>query len=205
MTYAEVTDMVLSTHSAVFLAAFAVYWKYGDKTKLFDKFPQEYRRLQRLVRDQIAGDLADQLRPVVRDSASIRSSILNSVGKYIEEPVDVTKGEIYYQTIRDFVTNTSEALVDYRRVLDIIEAWRVWAHRLSWSILILVILEPVMLISAVLIFYNMEGVEQVPVWLALLGSVPTLSVILGAFISLVFVHVKQGAIFNLKDSYDTNS
>ncbi len=205
MTYAEVTEWVLGTHGAVFLAALTIYLKYGDPTKLFDRFPQEYKKLQQAVRDKIASDLADQLQSVVRDSTGVRSSILDIDGEYIEEPVDVTKGETYYQSIRDFVTNASGALVDYRRVLDVIKAWRSWAHRLSWSILILVILELVMLVFAVLVLYNANESDKIPVWLALLGSVPTVSVIFGAIVCLVIMHVKQDIVFSLKECYETNS
>ena len=205
MTVADATRWVLSVHGTVWVAAAAAYYKYGDRTKLFSEFPKEGRRLRQAVRDKIASELAAQLRPVVRDSASVHSTLLSPGGDYIEESVDITVGERYYQAIHDFVTNASGALVDYRLALAAVRVWRVWAHRLSSSILILVVLEPVVLLTALVVLVPMNETDQAPLWLLLLGSLPTGAVIVGVFLSLILVHMKQGVIIDLEERYDTNS
>ena len=205
MTVAEATRWALSVHGTVWVAAAAAYYKYGDRTKLFRELPKEGRRLRQAVLNKIASELAAQLRPVVRDSTSVRSNLLSPGGDYIEGSVDITVGERYYQAIHDFVTNASGALVDYRLVLATVRAWRVWAHRLSWSILILVVLEPAVLLTALVVLVPMNETDQAPLWLLLLGSLPTVAVIVGVFLSLILVHMKQGVIIDLEERYDTNS
>ena len=207
MTIAEATNLALVVHGALCLVATTAYIKYGDRKVLFDKLPQESRRLMQAIKDEITTDLWAQLRPIVRDSAKVRTSILKPDGDdYVEELADVTEGEGYYQAIRDFVTNSSGSLVDYSLILKAVKAWRVWAHRLSWFILILVILEVAILGLALLVIVSsINEADSAPMWSLLLGSVPTALVIVGIFICLILVHVKQGTIVDLKLNYDTNS
>lgn len=111
MTVAELTNLSLSIHGAIWVAAAVAYYKFGDRKVLFDKVPQECHRLTQALKDEITTDLRAQLRPIVRDSNRIRTGIFKPEGDdYIEEPVDVTEGEGYYQAIRDFVTGLSRFL-----------------------------------------------------------------------------------------------
>lgn len=205
MTIAEATSLALSVHGAVCLVAAAAYYKFGDRKVLFDKLPQDCRRLMRSIKDEITTDLWAQLRPIVRDSIRAQTTTIKTKGdEYIEEPADVTEGEIYYQAIRDFVTNSSGSLVDYSVILKTVKAWRVWAHLLSWLILILVILEVALLAMTLLVLVSINGTEIAPLWSLLLGSVPTVVLIVGVFTCLILVHVKQGTIVDMKINYDTN-
>lgn len=204
MTIAEATNLAFSVHGAVLLIAAATYFKYANRKELFEKLPQECRRLRQSIRDRITSEIAVQLRPIVRDSARVRTGVLSSEGDYIEMPVDVTEGEGYFQAIHDFVTNSSRALIDYSLILATAKAWRDWAHRLSSSILFLVIMESVILALTLLVLVVINETSPVPLWSLVLGSVPTAMVIGAIFICLIFVHVKQGVIVNLKENYDTN-
>ena len=157
------------------------------------------------IRDRITSEIANQLRSIVRDSASVQTGLFKPKGDYIEKPVDFTEGEKYYQVIHDFVTNSSGVLVDYSLVLATAKAWRDWAHRLSSSVLLLIILESVMLALTFLVLIVLNEACQAPLWSLVLGSAPTAIVIVAILICLICVHVKQGVIVDLKENYDTQS
>ena len=204
MTVAELANLSLSIHGAIWVAAAVAFYKFGDRKVLFDKVPQECRLLMQAIKDEITTDLRAQLRPIVRDSTRIRTGILRPEGDdYIEEPVDVTEGEGYYQAIRDFVTNSSGALVDFSLLLTTVSSWSKWAHLLSTSILILVILESVVLAVTLIARFSIDNTAMAPSWSLLLNIVPSAIVVIGVFICLVLLHVKQGVIYDLKVNYDT--
>ena len=205
MNFAEATTLAFSVHGAVLLVAATTYFKYANPKELFDKLPEEIRRLRQSIRNRITSEIADQLRPIVRDSTSVRTGLFRPEGDYFEKPADVTEGEGYYQAVHDFVTNSSTALVDYSLVIGTAKAWRDWAHRLSSSILFLVILESFMLASTLLVLVSINETLQVPLWALLVGSVPTAIVMSGVFTCLIYVHRKQGVIVDLKENYDTSS
>ena len=62
-----------------------------------------------------------------------------------------------------------------------------------------------MLLTALVVLVPMNETDQAPLWLLLLGSLPTGAVIVGVFLSLILVHMKQGVIIDLEERYDTNS
>ena len=94
MTIAEATTLAFSAHGAILLVAAATYFKYANRKELFEKLPEECRRLRQAIRDRITSEIAVQLGPIVRDSARVQTSVLNPEGKYIEKSADVALGRI---------------------------------------------------------------------------------------------------------------
>ena len=205
MTVEDAATLALSTHGAVWIAAAAAYYRYGDRTEFFDKSLQGCRRIRQSIRDAIASSLSAHLGPVVRESSRIRSALLDADGAYIDQPANLAESEPYYQAIRDFVSGTAGALVDYRLALDTVNSWRVWAHRLSKCILSLVIFETVMLAWPIMALVRLDPTDQTPRWWFALGSLPTAGIVFALFTCLVIVHVKHGAIIDLKERYDPDS
>ena len=140
MTLADAAALALTVHSAVWLAAAAAYYRYGDRTSLFRRALQGNRSLRQAIRDNIATDLSKQLQPVIRHANRTKSSILDDTGAYVEHAADITESEPFYQAIRDYVSLSAGSLLDYRVALDAAARWRAWAHHLSSSILVLIIL-----------------------------------------------------------------
>ena len=107
MTLSDAAGLALKVHGAVWLAAVAAYYKYGDRTDLFEKALRGNQSLRQAVRDNIATDLSKQLQPVIRDAICVRSPVLDAGGDYVERVTDITKSELYYQAIRDYVSRST--------------------------------------------------------------------------------------------------
>jgi hypothetical protein len=201
MTLGETAGFALKLHGAIWLAGAAAYYKYGDRTDLFEKAARGNRNARQTLRDSIAGELGRQLSPVVRDAARTKTPLLNPNGSYIEQPADVTASEAFYQAIRDFVANSSGALVDYRQILRSTEQWRKWAGRLSHSILALVVLETSMLACVVLL--ELIGMTDDTREIIMLWSfAPTFVTALTVLVCLAAVHFNQTTISTLRERHD---
>lgn len=202
MTLGEAASLALKVHGAVWLAAAAAYYKYGDKTALFEKALRGNRSLRQAVRDNIATDLSKQLQPVIRDATGVRSPLLDPGGGYFERATDITKSELFYQSIRDYVSSSAGSLLDYRLVLETTDRWRTWAHRLSRSILVLVILETLQIAGALLVSVMTDPNRIATTWWFLASLAPTSVVVGFLFWCLCMVHIKQGAMVDLRERYD---
>src|SRR5437870_4683892 len=100
MTGPETAGLALKIHGAVWLAAAAAFYKYGDRTELFDKTLGGTQATREAIRDRIAEDLGNQLRPILRDPPvrRIRSPILTPTGNnYEEESPEITRSEPFRQ------------------------------------------------------------------------------------------------------------
>ena len=95
MTSSEAAALALKVHGAVWLAAVAAYYKYGDRIDLFDKALRGNRRLREAVRDNVATDLSKQLQPVIRNATSATSPVLDVDGSYIEHAADITESDSF--------------------------------------------------------------------------------------------------------------
>jgi hypothetical protein len=202
MTLGEAAGLALKIHGAVWLAAAAAYYKYGDRTELFEKALQGNRSARQAIRDNIATDLSKHLQPVVRNAARVRSPVLDAGGAYVEHATNITESEPFYQAMRDFVSLSAGALIDYRQLLRYTERWRTWAHRLSQSILVLLVVELLLIAGSVLVLV-VADVTQTATWWWLLASLsPTALVVVFLFWCLCAVHLKHGVIVELRERYD---
>ena len=205
MTLSDAAGLALQVHGAVWVAAAAAYYKYGDRTNLFEKTLRGNQDLRRALRDNIATDLSKHLQTVVRDATHARSPVLDAAGSYIEHATDITESEPFYQAIRDYVSISAGSLLDYRLVLKTEPRWRTWAHRLSHAILALLILETLAIAAAVLVPVIAEPSRTVPLFAFLASFTPTCIVIVLLFCCLCIVHVTHGIIVDLREHYDSES
>jgi hypothetical protein len=202
MTLGEAAGLALKVHGAVWLAAAAAYYKYGDRTDLFEKALQGNRSVRQAIRDNIATDLSKQLQQVVRAATRARSPVLDAAGGYIEHATDITESEPFYQAIRDYVSISVGALVDYRRILETTDRWRTWAHRLSRCILVLLVLQILVMTGAVLVLIFADLTRTAAPWWFVGSLVPTAVAVVLLFSCLCVVHVKHGVIVDLRERYD---
>ena len=202
MNVGEAAALGLKVHGPVWIAAAAAYYKYGDRTDLFEKAVRGNRSARQSIRDNIATELRKQLQSVVQNAAGVRASLLDATGAYIEQSTDVTESEPFYQAIRDFVGASTGALLDYRLMLHANDRWRVWARRLSNSILALVSLETFMLAAGMLVFVLGDLSRVVKPWITIASFAPTAVLVCLVFVCLAFVHTNQGLIADLRERYD---
>ena len=203
MTLSAVAALALKVHGAVLVVAIAAYYKYGDRTSLFSRALQGNRRLRQAVRDNIAAELSRHLQPVIRDAAHTTSPVLNEAGEYIEYATDITESEAFYQAIRDYVSLSASSLLDYRLAIQSGDRWRAWAHRLSSSILTLVILETFLVTAALVAPFVVDASRVVAPWCFLASLVPTCILVIVLFGCLCTVHIKHGTLVDLRERYDS--
>ena len=205
MTLSDAVGLALKVHGGVWLAAVAAYYKYGDRTDLFDKALRGNRSLGQAVRDNVATDLSKQLQPVIRDATRATSPVLDAAGDYIEHVADITNSEPFYQAIRDYVSLSAGSLLDYRLVLETADRWRTWAHRLSRSILVLVIFEPLVMAGALLVRVTADLGRTATPWWFLASLAPTCILVVSLFLCLCIVHMKHGVMLDLRERYDSET
>lgn len=205
MTLSDALGLALNVHGGVWLAAVAAYYKYGDRTDLFDKALRANRGLVQAVRDNVATDLSKQLQPVIRDATHATSPVLDTAGDYIEHVADIANSEPFYQAIRDYVSLSGGSLLDYRLVLETAVRWRTWAHRLSRSILALVILEPLMMAGALLVRVTADLSRAAPAWWFLASLTPTCILVVSLLWCLCIVHMKHSVMLDLRERYDSET
>jgi hypothetical protein len=132
-------------HGGLLVAAVFAFYKYGDRTDLFDKSLAGTNAVLRVLRRDIAFKLASRLQPVFDGaSAVIEISLVDAGGNPISEvSVNPVGSENYNDALFDFVEGNDLSLVHYRLLLHTRDRWCGWAKSLSWAILILMSLEAV--------------------------------------------------------------
>lgn len=139
MTHPELVNVALSAHSAVFLAAAAAYYRYGDRTDLQHKTLTACDSALDRLCTRVASRLADHLRPLFGDRIAIPSLIVTPADgtTYTERPADPTASERYAESVRQFADQDVDAVADYSDLRRARLAWCRWARRLSWALLLL--------------------------------------------------------------------
>lgn len=124
------------------LGGLGAYYKYGDRTELFDRSLRGTESALSELRRQIAAELGSRLRPVFDNPDSvIEMGVLDPFGNPIEVAVSPAGSEDYTNAISDFVNSNFEALIDCRRLIDLRRRWCGCARALSWAIFTFVLIE----------------------------------------------------------------
>ena len=202
MTLTAAVELALTVHGAVCVVGIAAYYKYGNRADLYGNALLGNRSLRQIVRDNIATELSTQLQPVIREATRARSPVLESDGRYFEHVADITKSEAFYQSIRDYVSRSSNSLIDYRLALETSDCLRTWARRLSLLLLVLVILE-ILVIGGTVLMLVMGNPNRADgeVWF-LWSLFPMCAVVVLLLWSLCMVHLKRDVIVDLRERYD---
>ena len=64
MAPGELTTLALAFHASVFGCAIAAYYRYGDRTEVFNKSLQGTDLILVRIRQQISEELTEKLKPV---------------------------------------------------------------------------------------------------------------------------------------------
>lgn len=205
MTVGDAATLLLTAHGSVWIPAAAAYYKYGDRTEFFDKTLRGTQSTRETIRDRIAENLGNQLRPVIREAITtpVRAPNLNAAGtQYDEDLPEVTLGEPFRQAIRDFVSVDAGTLVDYRQIIRAIERWSKWAHRLSSCVLFLLVLATLIVFGAFLTPFFLNPASIAPWWILPVFLAPTIIIVVCVFVSLCQVHFRHGSIIDVRQRYD---
>jgi len=148
MTYAELINVVLSFHSAILLVALTAYFKYGDRSQIFAKSLQGASAALEVIRKGITLELVGAIKPILRSSDSVTSTILGPDDAYFEKAIDMLDGEEFRDGVREFVERRANSIADCRSLTIARDRWCRWAERLSKGILFLLIWQSLSFIVA---------------------------------------------------------
>ncbi len=114
-------------------AALTGYYKYSDRSDHFEKSLRGIADTIGALKRRIASGLADSLRPIFENSQSVTSILLDTSGKQFSETfVNPVGGEAYRDTLFSFVQSESQAIADYRRIVESRDGWLFWARAMCW-------------------------------------------------------------------------
>ena len=152
MTHSSLINWALGTHGTVFIIALTSFFKYADRTTMFERsFKISMDTIQR-IKERIYGELSITLRPLFdqpQGEAIKILEILRPDGEaWTEETVGVSPQETedYKNAIYGLIKNYTMAMGDYRIVKTTIDRCKFWAGYLSWSILSVLIMQGLALI-----------------------------------------------------------
>jgi hypothetical protein len=162
----------LTLHATILAAAVTGYYKYSDRSGHFEKSLKGVTDTIEALKRQIASALADHLEPVFKESQSVTSLLIDSSGKQFSETfVNPVGGERYRNAVFSFVQDESQAIADYRRIVEGRDKWLSWARVMCWTFLAALISEA--LIFAYLFLALKLSILPADVRIALATLAPT--------------------------------
>lgn len=143
MTHQELVNIALYIHGAVLAASLGAWYKYGDRTDIFSKSLEGTESTLFKLRMMIANDLLTTIEKVKKDPLTVKPNLLGPNGQniYWEKEANFIESEGFRQAIRDFLDLKIDMISNYRVLMRARSNWCYWARILSWSILIIIILQ----------------------------------------------------------------
>jgi hypothetical protein len=201
MTHGQFVASVLAIHAAVFVVAIAAFYKYGDRTDIFNKSLQETTKTAERIRRKITEALAELLEPVFENPGTVPTPILSPDGEtYIEKAINPVRSELFRETLQSFVEEKSEAIADLRSLLAAKGCWCFWAKFLSWSLFVLVVWQ----ITATGGTALLETVLrlQLPDLILYVSLVPTVLLVITSLSPFPFMLKHHDVIMKSRERYD---
>ncbi len=151
MTHTLLIDWALGIHGTVFVLSLVSFFKCADRTAMFERsFSTSIDIIQR-IKERIFIELSTTLEPLFSqpsEKAIKELSILRPDGEAWKEEgsVNPQETEEYKNALHSMINNYTKAMADFRTLNTIVDRCKYWAGHLSWSILIVLIIQGVALI-----------------------------------------------------------
>lgn len=205
MTHGQLINIAIGAHSAVLTLSVLAFFKYGFRSSEFRTWFEDTAKTLNNIGKRTSLELWEKLKPVFdKADSTVSSEILDADGRYLERAVDPKRNEAYqnalFDALVDFVENNSNKMAYHRWLLSTRSAWRFWTNYLSWSILVLIILEAAIigLIGCV----DKLGGYCLPDLLIQWSILPTVVSVLSCFLALPFSLFHYGRGMKYKERYD---
>jgi len=144
MTHKELVDIAVSVHVGVLLGALAAWYKYGDRSEVLSKSLQGTEATLSRLRIIISDELMTGIKGTLSTMPANPELILGPDGKnpvYSERVTNFLESERFREAVRDFVDRRADCVSDYRALTRARTNWCFWARVLSWSILLLIVVQ----------------------------------------------------------------
>lgn len=202
MLHTELVKIVLWVHGPVLLGALAAYYRYGDRTEVFNRSLSGTDSALRRMRQLLSGELGKRLESVFQGQETIPSLIVGPDGNtYTEQCANPLGGELYREALRDFVEGSSNLMTDYHSACLARERWCLWAKRLSWALLGLIVWQFSIVGATALL--DLTSLVQIPDWVLLWAGLPTAILIAGCLVAVFSCLRHHDTIERFRIRYDT--
>lgn len=197
MTHTALIDWALGIHGSVFALSLVCFFKCADRTAMFERsFGSSIDTIQR-IKERIFVELSMTLKPLFSqppDEAIKVLGILRPDGEAWKEEgaVNPQETEDYKNALHSLINNYTKAMADFRTLNTIVARCKFWAAYLSWSILIILIIQGVALIYCGIIdkAFNLSS-KDYPVYSFIIFTV---CLLINSFFSLPFLLFYHGRI-----------
>ena len=129
----DLLKWALGIHGVILPLALAAFYRYSERSDLFNKSVGDTDELLARVRRGVTLALEEDLGPVF-ESAQSEPRIVLPTG-YSERPTNPVGSAAFQDALRQFMEENVSAVVDYGRTFRARAAWCRWARVLSWAML----------------------------------------------------------------------
>ncbi len=202
MDHTSLVKTALGIHAPIIVAALAAYYKFGDRSQLFERSLRGADAMISSILARAAGELAEVLRPLFSPPSVVpTATLLTADGAvYSETATDPTSSERYLESLRTYTLGSSERLADYRRAVDWRRSWCGWSRRLGWVLLALVVWEAVVLGSLALTEWLFaKALLDSSIQLSIL---PTIVLVFITFLCAAGLARRHDQLMRLREKYD---
>lgn len=145
MTHETLVKLVFGAHGTILAAAAYAFLNFSTYSNKFRNWQNDVEEALKNLKRTLPVSLSKILKPILERSGTTTKNILDSYGNYCETEVEPTEGEGYLNALSNFVDDNANEMARYRSLLLTYRAYSFWATYLTWTILILGVLETTIL------------------------------------------------------------
>ena len=196
----ELVNLALSIHGSVLLATIVAYFKYGERTELMERGLRGTDSVFAEMRRRIATELVDALDAYFQSGQTAPTITDEPDPAYLEPPTNPVRSEGFRESVREFVEGHSIVMADYRRLLNARAAWCTCARFLSWTLLVLLLVESI-IVGALGLIDKLAG-QPLPNWSIQWSWLPVSILVACAMLSLPLMLYRHDIMAKCKIAYD---
>ena len=201
MTHLDAITLALGIHGSTLLVAVGAYYKYGDRSEMFERSLAGTDNALRRLRRDLADRLAARLERIFAASVSVPSPLVDANGvSYKERPVNPVQSESYREGFREFIESNAQVILDYRSLLMCRDRWCRHAKLLSWAVLLLFVWQALTL-AVLAIGVKLAGLA-LPDWAVKASVIPTIILTILCVAQVPFLLWFHDHILDSRKKYD---
>lgn len=158
----EILKWSLGVHAVILPLALAAFYRYSDRSDLFNKSVGDIDELLARMRRGVTSALEDGLGPVFERAQSEPRIVLPT--SYTESPTNPVGSAAFQDALRQFMEQNVRSVVDYGRTFRAKASWSKWARVLSWAMLALAFWEALCFGILAINLINGDFSDRVPTW-----------------------------------------
>jgi len=196
VTHTALIDLVLAFHGSVLIISIIFFFKYADRTAMFEKsFSISGDTIQK-IKEKIFEELTTTLKPLFRQRQDEVIKIMGDLRPdgeaWKEEAIDPQGTEDYRNSLHSLIKVYPKSMADFRSLKAIVDWCRFWAGYLSWSMFFVLLMQGVAL-GYCAIIDKIFGLcaKNLPVYILIAFSIVS---IINALLPLPFLLYYHGRI-----------